>query len=131
MELTFHGVRGSTPCHGHEIARYGGNTSCVSLAIPGHDPILFDLGTGQDRPVEFYNAALDERGLQNIAAQTNGRYYPLSKLGDIPDDAVYVEGESSFVEQKELWDVPFLFLLLCGSLAGECGSWQRQVATEH
>jgi phosphoribosyl 1,2-cyclic phosphodiesterase len=46
MVLTFHGVRGSTPCHGHEIARYGGNTSCVSIAIPGHDPILFDLGTG-------------------------------------------------------------------------------------
>ncbi len=46
MRVTFHGVRGSTPCHGAEIARYGGNTSCVSLAVPGHDPILFDLGTG-------------------------------------------------------------------------------------
>ena len=46
MAVTFHGVRGSTPCHGDEIARYGGNTSCVSLAIPGQDPVLFDLGTG-------------------------------------------------------------------------------------
>jgi phosphoribosyl 1,2-cyclic phosphodiesterase len=46
MTVTFHGVRGSTPCHGEEIARYGGNTSCVSLAIPGQDPVLFDLGTG-------------------------------------------------------------------------------------
>ena len=44
--ITFHGVRGSTPCHGEGIARYGGNTSCVSVAIPGHDPILFDMGTG-------------------------------------------------------------------------------------
>lgn len=46
MKVTFHGVRGSTPCHGEEIARYGGNTSCVSLEIPGMDPVLFDLGTG-------------------------------------------------------------------------------------
>jgi phosphoribosyl 1,2-cyclic phosphodiesterase len=46
IEVSFHGVRGSTPCHGDEIARYGGNTSCVSLAIPGHEPIVFDLGTG-------------------------------------------------------------------------------------
>jgi phosphoribosyl 1,2-cyclic phosphodiesterase len=46
MTLTFHGVRGSTPCHGREIARYGGNTSCVSIAVPGHDPLLCDLGTG-------------------------------------------------------------------------------------
>ena len=44
--VTFYGVRGSTPCHGDDIARYGGNTSCVALAIPGHDPVLFDMGTG-------------------------------------------------------------------------------------
>ena len=44
--VTFHGVRGSTPCHGDEIARYGGNTSCVSVDVPGEDPLLFDLGTG-------------------------------------------------------------------------------------
>jgi phosphoribosyl 1,2-cyclic phosphodiesterase len=46
MRVTFHGVRGSTPCHGRDIVRYGGNTSCVSVAIPGHKPIVFDLGTG-------------------------------------------------------------------------------------
>jgi phosphoribosyl 1,2-cyclic phosphodiesterase len=46
MTASFHGVRGSTPCHGSEIVRYGGNTSCVSIDIPGADPILFDLGTG-------------------------------------------------------------------------------------
>jgi phosphoribosyl 1,2-cyclic phosphodiesterase len=46
LVVTFHGVRGSTPCHGSEIVRFGGNTSCVSVAIPDHDPILFDLGTG-------------------------------------------------------------------------------------
>jgi len=44
--VTFHGVRGSTPCHAPELVRYGGNTSCVSLDIEGADPILFDLGTG-------------------------------------------------------------------------------------
>jgi phosphoribosyl 1,2-cyclic phosphodiesterase len=44
--VTFFGVRGSTPCHGEDIVRYGGNTSCVSLRAPGEDPLLFDLGTG-------------------------------------------------------------------------------------
>lgn len=44
--VTFHGVRGSTPCHAPELVRYGGNTSCVSLDIEGANPILFDLGTG-------------------------------------------------------------------------------------
>ncbi len=44
--MTFHGVRGSTPCHGPDIVGYGGNTSCVSIGVPGADPILLDLGTG-------------------------------------------------------------------------------------
>lgn len=46
VDVTFHGVRGSTPCHGPEIARYGGNTSCVSIEVAGEQPVLFDLGTG-------------------------------------------------------------------------------------
>ncbi len=73
----------------------------------------------QDRPVEFYNPAVDTHLLQSVASSTGGKYYPLSKLGDVPDDAQYVEGASSFIEQKELWDVPFLFMLLCMTLGGE------------
>ncbi len=46
MLVTFHGVRGSTPCDGDDVARYGGNTSCASVATDGEDPLLFDLGTG-------------------------------------------------------------------------------------
>jgi len=46
MTASFFGVRGSTPCHGPEIVRYGGNTSCVGVQIPGAEPILLDLGTG-------------------------------------------------------------------------------------
>jgi phosphoribosyl 1,2-cyclic phosphodiesterase len=46
ISVTFHGVRGSTPCHGDDVKRVGGNTSCVSVAVPGEPPVLFDLGTG-------------------------------------------------------------------------------------
>jgi uncharacterized membrane protein len=73
----------------------------------------------EDRPVEFSSAALDTRLLQSIATSTSGKYYPLSKIGDVPEDAQYVENETGFVEQKELWDVPFLFMLLCASFGTE------------
>lgn len=46
MIVTFHGVRGSTPCQSDDVSRHGGNTSCVSLKTPGEQPLLFDLGTG-------------------------------------------------------------------------------------
>jgi hypothetical protein len=73
----------------------------------------------KDRPVEFYDAALDSNNLKSIAQETGGKYYPLSKIGDVPEDAQYVEGETSFTEQKELWDVPVLFMLLAVTLASE------------
>ncbi len=46
MRVTFHGVRGSTPVHGDDTRRYGGNTSCVSVDAPGELPLVFDMGTG-------------------------------------------------------------------------------------
>ena len=73
----------------------------------------------KDRPVEFYDAALDAGKLKSISDQTGGRYYPLDRIADIPEDAVYVDTETSFVEQKELWDVPILFMMLVVLLSGE------------
>jgi len=46
LSISFHGTRGSTPCDSIDMSRYGGNTSCVSIDLPGHDPLLLDLGTG-------------------------------------------------------------------------------------
>ena len=52
--MTFYGVRGSTPCSCETNRRYGGNTACVALESPGHDPIVLDLGTG----LRFFGATL-------------------------------------------------------------------------
>jgi phosphoribosyl 1,2-cyclic phosphodiesterase len=46
LNVSFYGTRGSTPCPSEENRRYGGNTSCVALESPGHEPIILDLGTG-------------------------------------------------------------------------------------
>ena len=58
LTVTFHGVRGSTPCDGEHLARYGGNTSCVALECEGQPPIVFDLGTG----LRNYGTQLMETG---------------------------------------------------------------------
>ena len=46
LVVSFHGVRGSTPCSCPELQRYGGNTSCVTIESPDCDPIVLDVGTG-------------------------------------------------------------------------------------
>jgi phosphoribosyl 1,2-cyclic phosphodiesterase len=63
LNVTFFGVRGSTPGAGVATRRYGGNTACVALDAPGREPIVCDLGTGlgawvdsldSDRPVRAH-----------------------------------------------------------------------------
>jgi phosphoribosyl 1,2-cyclic phosphodiesterase len=49
LHITFYGVRGSCPCPSPQNQRYGGNTSCVVLEMPGEPPIILDLGTGLRR----------------------------------------------------------------------------------
>jgi ribonuclease BN (tRNA processing enzyme) len=46
MKVTFRGVRGSSPSVSRVSHRYGGNTSSVTLEVPGQAPLLLDLGTG-------------------------------------------------------------------------------------
>lgn len=45
FQVKFWGVRGSIACSGAEVARYGGNTSCLEITCGGRR-LIFDAGTG-------------------------------------------------------------------------------------
>lgn len=49
VNVTFHGVRGSSPAAGGGTQRYGAHTACVAVEVPKREPILLDLGTGLRR----------------------------------------------------------------------------------
>ena len=46
MQVTFWGVRGSTPSPGPSTYKYGGNTPCVEIRTPQGNTIILDCGTG-------------------------------------------------------------------------------------
>jgi phosphoribosyl 1,2-cyclic phosphodiesterase len=46
VKIKFWGVRGSIPAPGPETNRYGGNTSCVSIATASGGLVIVDMGTG-------------------------------------------------------------------------------------
>ena len=46
MEITFWGVRGSTPVNGPEFIEVGGHTSCVSIYTAAKELYIFDGGSG-------------------------------------------------------------------------------------
>lgn len=57
-------MRGSTPCPCEANRRYGGNTACVALEVPGEDPIVLDMGTG----LRFWGATQPHDGTFRGAA---------------------------------------------------------------
>ena len=68
VNVTFWGVRGSTPCPCDDNRRYGGNTACVSVEAPGQDPVVLDLGTG----LRFFGESLPaETPLRALALVTH------------------------------------------------------------
>lgn len=83
------------------------------------------LGTGKanfrigESKEEYHNAALNVDLLKRLASQTGGRYYAPGDVKNLPEDISYVESGASRIEEKDLWDMPFLFLLLVGSVSME------------
>src|SRR3954470_12453089 len=46
MRVKYWGARGSIPTPGAEMARHGGNTSCVELTLSDGSEVILDAGTG-------------------------------------------------------------------------------------
>jgi len=46
MELTFWGVRGTSPASGRDVIEYGGQTPCASLVSSEGEVLIIDAGTG-------------------------------------------------------------------------------------
>jgi phosphoribosyl 1,2-cyclic phosphodiesterase len=46
VKATVWGARGSVPAPGPETTRYGGNTSCVHVALDDGSELVLDAGTG-------------------------------------------------------------------------------------
>jgi len=72
-----------------------------------------------DSADEYHNAALNSDLLKHLASNTGGRYYTPQDVRTLPEDISYIDNGTSRLEEKELWDMPFLFLMLVGAIAAE------------
>lgn len=68
---------------------------------------------------EYYDAAMRAPTMRRIAEDTGGRFYTADTAASLPEDITYVGGGVTVVEEKELWDMPVLLLLLIGLIGGE------------
>ncbi len=82
----------------------------------GRDVVTFQR---EDGVAENFHTEQNRHLLEQLAAETGGRYWKSSDLKNLPRDISYSEAGISVRSTKELWDMPIVFLLLLGLPIGE------------
>ncbi len=70
---------------------------------------------------EFYDSTMRAPLLQRVAEETGGRFYTADTAAALADDIQYVGSGVTVVEERDLWDMPALLLLLVTLVLGEWG----------
>ncbi len=70
---------------------------------------------------EFYDSTMRAPLLRRVAEETGGRFYTADTAAALADDIRYVGSGVTVVEERDLWDMPALLLLLATLVLGEWG----------
>jgi uncharacterized membrane protein len=81
------------------------------------------IDAGESRR-EWFDAEMRAPLLRRLAEETGGRFYTPASVSALPEDVVFTESGTTVRTRKELWDMPVVFVLLIGLVAGEWG-WRR------
>ncbi len=82
----------------------------------GRDVLTFERTDGV---AENFHTGQNRELLEKLSSQTGGRYWKADELARLPKEISYSEAGISVRDTKELWDMPIVFLLLLGLMAGE------------
>jgi uncharacterized membrane protein len=77
----------------------------------GRDVLTFQR---EDGVAENFHTEQNRPYLEQLAAETGGRYWKPSELKNLPRDISYSEAGISVRSIKELWNMPIVFVLLLG-----------------
>jgi uncharacterized membrane protein len=75
---------------------------------------------------EYFDAAMRAPLLKRIAEETGGRFYTAANVATLPDAISYAGRGVTVVEERDLWDMPAVLLLLIALTGGEWAYRRRQ-----
>lgn len=75
---------------------------------------------------EFFDANLRRSVLERLAEDTGGRYYDLADVDRLPEDIQLTGAGVTLTEERDLWDMPVLFLLLVALVGSEWALRRRR-----
>lgn len=84
----------------------------------GSSRTYFRAGPGDD---EFFGAGRRTAFLERIATETGGRSYTPATVASLPEDIAVTGAGVTLVEERDLWDMPALFLLIVLLMGAEWG----------
>jgi len=90
-------------------------------ALLGADTVFLRVAPSEE---EYFAAGRRTRLLERIAEETGGQTYTPATVSTLPDDITVTGAGVTLVEERDLWDMPILFLILLALLGAEWG-WRR------
>ncbi len=94
----------------------------VSVEAKGGEVVL---GTGALRlnvgpsDAEYFDAGRRTPVLRRLAEETGGRFYTPTTVSDLPEDLQFTGAGVTLTEERDLWDMPILLLILLGLVGAE------------
>jgi uncharacterized membrane protein len=70
---------------------------------------------------EYFDASMRGTTLRRVADQTGGRFYTPESVSNLPEDISLTGAGVTLTEERDLWDMPILLLLVLGLMGGEWG----------
>ncbi|MCA1584234.1 MAG: hypothetical protein LC791_05490 [Acidobacteria bacterium] len=70
---------------------------------------------------EYFDATMHASTLRRIAEETGGRFYQAADAASVADDLRYTGRGVTTIEERDLWHMPILLMLLVGLLCAEWG----------
>jgi uncharacterized membrane protein len=70
---------------------------------------------------EYFDATMHAQRLQRIADETGGRFYTPETVSGMPEDVRYTGRGVTTIEERELWHMPAVLMLLVGLVCAEWG----------
>ena len=74
---------------------------------------------------EYFDAIMHAPRLQRIAEETGGRFYHAADVAGLAEDVKYTSRGVTTTEERELWHMPIVLIVLLGLLGAEW-AWRRK-----
>ncbi|HEY3159259.1 MAG TPA: glutamine amidotransferase [Vicinamibacterales bacterium] len=70
---------------------------------------------------EYFDPTMHEAPLRRIAEETGGRFYTTAEIAGLAEDVSYAGRGVTSVEERELWNMPIILIMLVGLVCAEWG----------